>query len=414
MIYSLIRARTALAVIGAVTILSGAVQAAGGQDWPQFRGVQRDGISAETGLADSWPASGPKELWRIPLGEGFSGISVVGDRLYTLFAATEGEAQIEVAAAFDVATGKELWRTRLGERFDNEFGDGPRATPTVNGDTVYVLGSRGDLAALSASDGKARWKTSLPELFGCEVPTFGFSTSPLADGDQLVVEAGGRDGKAYAALNIKNGKVKWTFGDGRPGYNSPLKVEMNGKTRYVYVNGQNLACIDRTGKEVWKHEWPEGETHAIPVRVAPNRLFASGAEGVGGRMFEVEESGDGGSAKEVWQTNRVRTHFNAAVLQGDHLFGFDNATLKAISVEDGSMTWGKRGLGKGSLVAADGKLYVLTDRGKLLLVEATSKGYSEKGSVQALEGKCWTAPSLSSGRLFLRNHDELVAYDIKG
>lgn len=403
---------TAIALTGGVA----SVLAEGsGHDWPQFRGPSRDGISAETGLLSSWPETGPKEVWRRPIGEGYSAISVVGNRLYTMYATPpEGEEPgVEMAAAFDADSGDEIWSTAVGTRLETEFGHGPRATPTVDGDSVYVLGAHGELAALDTKDGKVRWQLAFEERFGASRPHWGFSTSPLIDGDRLLIEAGGAEGKSYVALDKKTGETIWTAGDAGAGYNSILPVEMGGERRYVLVSGTSLLCIDADGATVWEHEWPAGETHAIPILVAPNRIYASGAQGVGAQLVEVEE-GETVTVTQKWHTERMKNHFSAAVLHQGHLFGFDNATLKAISVDDAAMAWGKRGLGKGSLILADGHLIVLSDRGKLLLVEATDEGYVEKGSVQALEGRSWTAPVLSHGRLYLRNHEEMVVYDLRG
>jgi len=385
-------------------------------DWPQFRGPNRDGVSTETGLLDAWPEGGPKELWRRPLGEGYSAIAVVGDRLYTMYAGEHDGEAVEFAAAFAAGSGEELWRTVVGKKKDTEFGNGPRSTPTVDGDTVYVLGSFGDFAALATADGEPRWRFKLTERFGSRVPHWGFSTSALVDGELLILEGGGPEGKSYAALDKRTGEVRWTFGDGppEPGYNSPIRVEMNGEPRYVYVVGDKLNCIDDKGNEVWSHPWPRGETHAMPVFVPPNKIFASGAEGVGAMLVAVSENGGEATVEEVWKTRFMKNHFSSSVLHEGYIYGFDNATLKAISVADGETAWAKRGLGKGSLIYADSHLIVLSDRGKLLLLAATPEGYVEQGSVQALDGRCWTAPTLSRGRLYLRSQSEMVSYDLRG
>ena len=405
-------ALAAAAVLGAVQLAAGS----SAEDWPQFRGIHRNGVSAETGMLGSWPEGGPKEVWRVPIGEGYSAVSVVGNRLYTMFADNDEEKPTEFAAAFDAATGKELWRVPVGEKSITQFGNGPRSTPTVDGDSLYVLGSRGDLVALATKDGAERWRINLTEAFGSQVPYWGFSTSPLIDGKQLVIEGGGPEGKSYVALNKKTGETRWTFGDGpqSPGYNSPIAVDMGGGLRYVYVVGEKLTALDPDGKEIWSYPWPSGETHAAPLFVPPNRLFASGAEGVGGTLVEVQDNGGEASASEVWHTRFMRNHFSSSVFHDGHIFGFDNATLKCLSVDDAKLAWAKRGLGKGSLILIDGHLIVLSDLGQMLLVEATAEGFRQKGSVQALEGRSWTAPTLSGGRLYLRNHTEMVSYDIKG
>jgi outer membrane protein assembly factor BamB len=382
-------------------------------DWPQFRGVHRDGISPETGLKQDWSDGGPKELWRQGIGEGYSAISVVGDRFYTMFATDHDGKPTEVAAAFEVSTGKELWRTPVGPKKDTEFGNGPRATPTVDGDTLYVLGSEGNFAALATADGTLRWEMKLQDAFGSKAPYWGYATSALVDGNQVVIETGGKEGKSYVGLDKKTGELKWSLGDTPAGYNSALLVEMGGKKRYVLVVSEKLMAIDEGGNEVWSHAWPKGETHAMPVFIAPDRFFASGGEGVGAHLLRVDENGKDSKVEELWETRFMRNHFSSSVVHDGTIYGFDNATLKAISVEDGKLAWAKRGLGKGSLILADGHLLVLSDRGKLLLVEATPDQYTEKGNMQALDGKSWTAPVLSNGRLYLRNHTEMVAFDLK-
>jgi outer membrane protein assembly factor BamB len=388
-------------------------------DWPQFRGANRDGTSAETGLLRSWPQSGPREAWRRAIGPGYSAISVVKGRLYTMYAEGEGEEAKEYAFALDSKDGKEIWRTAVGKRYDEQFGKGPRATPTVDGDTVYVLGSLGTLMALAASDGAERWKLDLPEAFGAKVPTWGYSVSAIVDGGKVIVEGGGPEGKSYAGIDAKSGKVQWTFGDGpaEPGYMSPLVVDIGGRRQYVGVVGTTLRSVDASGKPLWSYPWPDGETHATPVFVPPDRLFVSGVEGIGAVLLQIENGKGDASVKELWKNPTFRTHFNAAVLQGEHLYGFDNTTLKCISVGDGSVAWAKRGFGKGSVIAADGLLFVLSDDGVLALVEATPSAFTEKGRTQALKpegGRAWTAPALSDGRVYVRNHAEIVAYDVKG
>jgi hypothetical protein len=152
----------------------------------------------------------------------------------------------------------------------------------------------------------------------------------------------------------------------------------------------------------------------MPLHVPPNRIFASGAEGVGAALLEIRPGADGTTVEEVWKTRFMRNHFSSSIVHEGYIYGFDNATLKCIAVEDGELAWAKRGYGKGSLIFADGDLIVLSDSGRLLLIEATPDGFKEKAAVQALEGRCWTAPSLAGARLYLRNHTEMVSYDLKG
>ena len=407
---------TATAALAALALAAHGAAGLSAADWPQFRGIHRDGISAETGLLKSWPEKGPKEVWRRPIGEGFSGMSIVGGRLYTMYAGDHEGAPTEFAAALDPATGKEIWRTPVGKKYDNEFGNGPRATPTVQGETVYVLGSVGTVMALSAKDGATLWKLELTEAMGTKVPFFGYSGSLLVDNGTVFVEGGGPEGKAFSGLDAKTGKVLWNYGDGakEAGYDSPLIVDINGKRQYVHFMGDKVFAVDGSGKQLWSNPWPDIETHAMPIFVPPDRIFGSGVEGVGSALLQISNGPDGATVKELWKNPTFRTHFNAGVLHNGHVFGFDNATFKCISIKDGAQAWSKRGLGKGSLILADGRLVVLSDDGRLLLVEANASSYVEKGSVQALTGRCWTPPALAGGRVYVRNHKEIVAYDLKG
>lgn len=422
-----------------------------GHDWAQFRGPARDGISAETGLVTTWPEAGPKEVWRVAIGEGYSAISVVGDRLYTMYgeaappveaaaedataedataedatsedmtaeateeAAEEAPKLRELAAAFDATTGEEIWRVEIGDKLDTQFGNGPRATPTVDGDRLFVLGSFGQLHALSTADGAVLWSVDFTaEDLGSSRPYWGYSTSPLVAGDLLIVEVGGKENKSYAGLNKTTGEVLWTSGEGRPGHNSPLAVTVQGQEQFVYLAGQKLRSIDRQGNELWSYDWPPGETHAMPLFIAPDMIYASGTEGIGAVVVKMVKAEDGWQVEEVWKNTRMKNHFSSSVLHDGFIYGFDNATLKCIDAMTGEQAWAKRGFGKGSLILADGHLLMLSDLGVLVSIEATPEAYTEKSRVQALEGKSWTAPSLANGKLYLRNHSQMVCYDLKG
>ena len=239
--------------------------------WPQFRGPDRSGVVERAPLADSWPEGGPPEVWRRELGPAFSAISVVGDRLYTLFSdgdGADGESEAkEYAGAFDPRTGEELWRRALGPTFVNEFGNGPRSTPTLDSGTLFALGSMGDLYALAAENGEVRWHVSLGETFGARPSRWGFSTSVLVDGDLLLVESGGKEGKAVAGLDRATGETRWHFGDAADehSYSSPIAVALGGERHYVVIAAGQAQGIDREGKTLWAHPWPAAFRQAIGV-----------------------------------------------------------------------------------------------------------------------------------------------------
>lgn len=397
-------------------MLATAAMAGDSFDWPQFRGPERDGVSPETEILNTWPEDGPRQLWRRQIGIGYSGVSVKGDRLYTMYTRTEGDAEIEVVAAFAAADGSELWHTPVGEAITSDWGNGPRSTPTVDGDSVFALGSLGKLVAVAAADGSTRWEVDLTERFGCQRPYHGFSASALVQGTTLVIESGATEGMAFAGLDTKTGETLWAVGDGRggPAYNSALPIHMHGRDQILYQVRAGIVSLTRDGTLLWSHELPDGEAHAMPVFVSPDKVFVSGVEGVGAHLLQVDAGDDGAAVAitELWSNRNMKNHFSSSMHHEGHIYGFDNAVLKCIVAETGEVKWSKRGLGRGSLILADGHLIVLADKGRLLLLEATPSGYVEKGRVQALEGRSWTAPTLASGRLYVRNHSEIAAYDI--
>ncbi|MFL6290331.1 MAG: PQQ-binding-like beta-propeller repeat protein [Thermoanaerobaculia bacterium] len=403
----------------ATLLLAGAGLAVGadssmGTDWPRFRGPQQDGASPEKGLLRSWPESGPRVLWKKPIGSGFSTVAVVGDALYTL--AVEGES--ETAYRLREADGEVVWRVPLGPVFPEMFGNGPRSTPTVDGDEVYVLSATGRLHALKAKDGARLWELDLVKELGGTIPNRGYAASPLVDGDLLIVEAGGSEGRAVVGLDRKTGKIRWSALDGKPGYVTPLLVTIDGVRQYVIVRTLegDIVSLLPDGKVHWRYPWKVGAI-ASPLFLTPNRIFASASEDTGSVLLEIgkgESGRPGGAAvREVWSNRLMKNHFSSSVLYEGHIYGFDNASLKCIVAGTGEQKWVHRGYGKGSLILADGLLYILSDQGQLILAEATPAGFQEKGRLKVMEGKTWTSPVLSRGRLYLRDEDEMIVLDVR-
>lgn len=403
-----LKARVSMAV--ASCLLAGTALAA---DWPQFRGPNRDGISRETGLLRSWPAGGPEVLWKIPLGEGYSHLAVSKGRLFTLY----GEGANDYAAAWDAATGKQLWKVPLGRKFVNDQGNGPRSTPTVDGGLVYALTATGRLAALSSADGKRVWEHDLGAEFDAEAPQWGVSTSPLVEGNLLLVDAGGSGGKSLIAFDKKTGRVVWASQREVAGYSAPIAITVGGVRQVIFFTGRAVLSVSpRDGRLFWRVPWKTNwdVNAAAPVFVPPDRLYVSSGYGTGGALFKIEVKGGRVGAEEVWRSRKMKNQFSSSVFHGGHIYGFDNSVLKCIDAATGEEKWKESGFGHGSLILADGHLVVLSERGKLSLVEATPAGYREKGSSQVLSGKCWTAPTLADGRLYLRNEEEMLALDWTG
>jgi len=401
-------------VVGVPAILAAAAAApATGGNWPRYRGPKGDGVSPETGLLKVWPASGPRVLWRARLGTGYSGMAVSGGRLFTLF----GNGRDELAIAFDAATGKELWRARLGPDRPDGQGGGPRATPTVDGGLVYALGAEAKLAALEAATGKQRWAVDLAAQHGARVPDWGVSTSPVVDGGLLLVDAGAGGGRSLLGLDKLTGKVVWAAESDAPGYSTPLVVDLAGTRQAIFFAGTSLISVSpQTGKKFWSVPWQTSYdvNAAMPVFVPPDKIFISSGYDVGGLLLRVIAKGGQPAVETVWRNRVMKNHFNSSVYVAGHLYGFDDSTLKCIEPASGAERWKQRGFGKGSLLVADGHLWVLSDRGELALAELGPGGYREKARAQVLEGKTWTMPTLAGKRLYLRSESELVALDVAG
>lgn len=400
-------------VIAVLTALPAVAQSTKPVDWPQFRGPNRDGISTETGLLKTWPASGPKVVWKRLLGSGFSGLTIADGRLFTQF----GKGKDEFAIALDAATGKEVWRVLTDANRKDGMGDGPRSTPTVDGERVFVISARGKLHALEKATGKTLWSVDLVQQYGAQIPQWGVSASPLIDGDQLIFNAGGRSGHAVIALDKKNGKLLWHSGTDVPGYSMPILIEAGGVRQVIVFSGTRVLGLAPTdGKILWEEDWQTSYdvNAATPIFLPPDRLFIASGYDTGGAVFQLGAAGGKVTVKDVWRSRDMKNQFSSSVHLDGTIYGFNNKNLQAIDAANGKVLWRKSGLGHGSLLAADGHLIVLGDNGKLVLAEANPTAYVEKAAAQPLTGKHWTVPTLYGGKLYVRNESELVCLDVAG
>ena len=378
--------------------------------WPQWRGPNRDGISKETGLLKQWPAEGPPLVWKATgAGAGYSSFSVADGKLYTM--GLRGNREFVIA--FDVATGKEVWSTAHGSAFHNDRGNGPRGTPTIDGDRVYALGGNGDLSVLDARTGKIVWTKNVLKEFGGSNITWGISESPLVIGNKLLVNPGG-PGASIVALNKADGSVIWKSQSDRAGYSSAIPVEVNGGTQVVFFTSERAVGLDlKDGRLLWEYSRPANNVAnvATPI-VRANRVFISSDYGTGGGVVEIKPDN---KAQELWFSKDMRNHHSSSVLIGDYLYGFSSAILTAIKFDTGEIAWRDRSVGKGSLVYADGNLYCLSENGVVGLVEATPTGYKEKGRFRIPQDQLptWTHPVVAGGRLYLRDQDTIYAFDFK-
>lgn len=379
-------------------------------NWPQWRGPNRDGVSKETGLLKQWPADGPPLLWKAAgAGRGYSSFSVANGRLYTM--GLRGDREFVVA--FDVATGKEAWATPHGSAFRNDRGDGPRGTPTIDGDRVYALGGSGDLSALDARTGKIIWSKNVLKEFGGRNIRWGISESPLIVGNKVLVNPGG-PGASIVALNKSDGSLIWKSQSDEAGYSSAIPLQVNGGTQVVFFTGARAVGLDlNDGRLLWEYARPSNDVANVATPIArANRVFISSDYGTGGGVVEIKPDG---KAQEIWFTKEMRNHHSSSVLVGDHLYGFSSAILTAMKFDTGELAWRDRSVGKGSLVYADGRLYCFSEQGVMGLVEATPTGYVEKGRFRIQQGDLptWTHPVVAGGRLYLRDQDTIYAYDVR-
>jgi outer membrane protein assembly factor BamB len=399
-------------LLGVILLVSAPVfvSAQTGGEWPQWRGANRDGISKETGLLKQWPEAGPPLLWKSAgAGMGYSSFAVSQGRLYTL--GLRGDK--EYVIAFDAATGKEVWATAHGSAFRNDRGDGPRGTPTVDGDRVYSLGGAGDLSAIDAKTGRVVWQMNVLQKFGGSNITWGISESPLVVGEKVLVNPGG-PGASVVALKKADGSLIWKSQSDRSGYSSAIPVQVGGKTQVIFFTHTRGLGLDlETGKLLW--EYPRAANNvanaATPV-VRGNRVWISSDYGNGGGLVEIKADG---TASEVYFTKEMRNHHSSSVLIGDHLYGFSGGILTAMKFDTGEVAWRDRSVGKGSLVFADGMLYLFSENGVVGLAEATPTGYTERGRFRIPQDSLptWSHPVVAGGRLYLRDQDTVYAYDVR-
>jgi len=414
------RKHIALIVAALLVPLLGQSLSAAQADWPQWRGANRDGVSTETGLLQEWPAEGPRLLWKTTgLGGGFSGVSVAGQRIFTM-----GEqADANHVLALNRADGKILWTTKLGQAGAPGWGGfaGPRATPTADGDLVFALGQYGEVICVNAADGKEVWRAHLTTDFGGPRPEWGFAESPLVDGDQVLFTPGGPKG-TVVALNKKTGALIWQTGGWTDNahYSSIILADIDGVRQYVQLTDKSLAGVaPKDGKVLWKTA-RKGATAVIPTPIyAEGYVYVTSGYGIGCHLFKVAK-GSGFAAAQVYANKVMVNHHGGVVKLGEYLYGHsDSKGWTCQNFKSGEARWQeKEKLGKGSLVYADGRLYCReeAEKGVVALVEATPAGFAEKGRFAPPNRsgkKSWPHPVIAGGRLYLRDQDVLLCYDVK-
>jgi len=406
----MIHTRFLRCLLPALAILASAASVLGAADWPGWRGQDRNGISSETGLLERWPDGGPPLVWQAPgLGHGYSSVAVRGSFLLTMGTAGRNERVL----ALDVATGRILWTHDHGPMFRNDKGDGPRGTPIIDGDRVYALGANGQLSSLELETGRAVWTRNLLEDFDAKNIRWGLSESPLVLEDRLLVMPGGR-GASIVALDKETGKTLWKSLNDEAGYSSGVVATLGGVRQAVYFTADRAVgvAVD-DGRLLWDYGRVANRTAnaATPI-VRDDLVFVSSDYGTGCALLRVGEAG----AEAVYFNSNMRNHHSSSVLVGEHLYGFSGSILTALELGTGEIAWRDRSVGKGSLIYADGDLYLLSEDGIVALAEATPEAYREKSRFEMPRSSSqptWAHPAISDGRLYLRDQDVLSSYDIR-
>jgi outer membrane protein assembly factor BamB len=415
---------------------------AAGADWPQWQGPDRNAVSKEGGLLKEWPKDGPPLAWKVKgLGGGYSAPAIAAGRIYGM----SNRGADEVVWALSETDGKELWATRVGAPIPQRMPqgkEGPGCTPTVDGERLYVLGLGGDLTCLQIDNGKIVWQRSLTREFGGRSPMWSYRESPLVDGDRVVCTPGGPDA-TMAALDKATGKTIWTSkvpggdGGGRggfapsgAGYASAIAIDCAGQRQYVQLTGTTLLGVAAAdGKVLWRYDKP-ANTNRINCTTPlyhDGMVFATSAYGAGGGLVKLTKDGEGGvKAEEVYFNRRLQNHHGGMVVIDGCLYGANGGNeggfLVCLDFLTGKILWDERdkpsrsGVKKGGLAVADGRIYYLQEDGTMLLIEPSPKAYVERGRFKhpdRSEAPDWTHPVVANGKLYLRDQDVLLCFDVK-
>jgi outer membrane protein assembly factor BamB len=386
-------------------------------DWPQFLGPTRNGVSTETGLATTWPKEGPPQVWEKKVGAGWSGPIVSAGRVI-LFHRLENR---EVVESLDAATGKPQWKFDYATGYVDKFGfdDGPRATPLVGNGRVYTLGAEGHLLCLDLEKGTKVWERALLTDYQVPESFFGVGSSPLLDGDRLLVNVGGKEA-GVVAFDAATGKEAWKATSQEASYSSPAAATINGARHVVFLTREGILSVDPANGKVrfskrWRSKNKNSVNAATPL-VIDDLLFISASYDTGAIVHRVGKDG----IEEVWNKDDVLSNqYNTSVPSKGYLYGIDGradigvARLRCVELKTGKVLWTKTPFGCATLVLTDGLLIALTEKGELVLIEATPDAYREKSRAAVLTKPCRSAPALANGRLYARDGARLVCWNLK-
>ena len=399
-------------------------------DWPQYRGPHHDGKTLEK-MSSAWPANGFKPLWKVPTPNGFSSFAVQNRRAYTIVGRDADGVPREVLVALDADTGKELWSVAFGtSRYghdggnagagNNKGGDGPRSTPTVDGERVYVLTADLLLAAVQAKDGKEIWKRDLIKEHKGQNITWKNAASPVVDGDLIFVAAGGA-GESLLAFNKNDGKTVWKSESDKITHATPVPATIHGERQIIFFTQKGLVSVKPAdGTVLWRHPFKYSTSTAASPVVADDIVYCSAGYGVGSSAIQIKKAGNKYSATELWMVpgNSIANHWSTPVHKDGFLYGmfqfkeYGDGPVRCVELKTGKVKWSQPGFGPGNLILVDNHLVALSDDGELVHIEPNPARYVEKGRFKAVAGKCWSTPAFSEGRIYVRSTKEGAAFEV--
>jgi outer membrane protein assembly factor BamB len=382
-------------------------------EWPGFRGPARDGVIRGVRIATDWTTSPPVEIWRRPIGPGWSSFAVQGDLLYT----QEQRGDDEVVASYKVSTGEPVWQHRDAARFwEMVGGPGPRGTPTLSNGRVYTLGATGILNALDAATGARVWSHNAAQDTGAKDPGWGFTSSPLVVNDLVVVATSGR----LIAYDADTGRRRWLGPTGGAGYSSPHLIRIDDVPQILLLRGARTTSVSPAdGTLLWEYMWQPSASIIQPALAENGDLLVSSADTMGGvaiRRLAIARKPDGWSVEERWTSRGLKPYYNDLVVHKGYAFGFDGSILACIDLADGSRKWkgGRYGHGQLVLLPDEDLLLVVSEEGEVALVNAKADQFTEVARFKAIEGKTWNHPAMVRDILLVRNGEEMAAFRLAG
>ncbi|MGV3773680.1 MAG: PQQ-binding-like beta-propeller repeat protein [Verrucomicrobiales bacterium] len=396
-------------------------------DWPGYRGASHDATTTET--IGTWPKSGLRKVWKAPTPKGFSSFAVAQGKAVTLITENVDGADREVCIALDANSGKRIWATPIGiakydrggdsGTKDNQGGDGPRSTPVIDGKNIYTLSADLVLSSINADDGKMIWKKDIIKEHAGRNINWRNAASPVVDGN-LIFMAGGGAGQALLAFNKQNGALSWKTQDDEMTHSTPVIATIHGVKQIIFLTQKGLvSLVPETGKLLWRQEFDYRTSTAASPVVAGDIVYCSAGYGTGAGAYQVNKNGNQFSTQELWRLkgNKLANHWSTPVEKDGYLYGmfqfkeYGDGPIKCVELRTGREMWSEGGFGPGNVILVGNQLVALGDAGQLVLINPNPQKYTEVTRFDALEGKCWSTPAFSNGRIYVRSSKEAAAYD---